>query len=211
MKDLQKKVREYIALRQSLGYKLRKFEARLNEFVTFLDGKGASHVTSKLVLAWVVESAHGAMTSRSERLYIVRGFARYLSAMDARNEVPPVRLVPRPHVSLRPYIYTNEEILRLMEAAQNLFSPRKLRCHTYNCLVGLLAVTGLRSGEAMRLRKEDVDLSQATVDDTRDQVRQVPRGSRPCHDRQSPLRLRGPQGCVPGQSQRSHLLYKRTT
>ena len=122
MTDLQNRVREYMALRRSLGYKLRKFEARLNEFVTFLDGKGSSHVTTKLVLAWIVESSHGAMSSRSERLYIVRGFAKYLSAMDARNEVPPVRLVPRPHVNLRPYIYTNEEVLRLMEAAQNLFS-----------------------------------------------------------------------------------------
>lgn len=169
MKGLRKAVHEYIALRRALGYKLRKSEARLDEFVTFLEDKGACHVTTRLALAWALESARGATYSCSDRLRIVRRFASHLSAMDSRTEVPPARLIPRPAVVLRPYIYTEKEILRLMEAAQNLFSPRKLRCHTYYCLLGLLAVTGLRSGEAVRLRKEDVDLTQGllTIRDTK--------------------------------------------
>jgi integrase/recombinase XerD len=169
MKDLRQPVREYVALRRTLGYKLRKFEARLNEFVAFLKARQAEYITAALAVAWALESACGHGHSASERLRIVRGFAAYLSASDSRTEIPPARAIPRPTVAVRPYIFTADEILRLMRAAQKLFSPGKLRCHTYHCLVGLLAATGLRSGEAVRLRKEDVDLSQRllTIRDTK--------------------------------------------
>ncbi len=69
----------------------------------------------------------------------------------------------RPEIALRPYIYTQEEIGRLMAAARNLFSPRKLRCHTYYHLVGLLATTGMRSGEAVRLADSDVNLAEGLI------------------------------------------------
>lgn len=162
-------VREYVALRQALGYRLHKFEARLNEFVTFLAAKQAVFITAELAIAWASESSRGHRVSCSERLRIARQFAKYMSAADPRTQVPPARAIPQPPAVLRPYIYTEDEILRLMDAARNLFSPRKLRCHTYTCLVGLLAVTGLRSGEAVRLRNEDVDMVQGllTIRDTK--------------------------------------------
>ena len=69
----------------------------------------------------------------------------------------------RPEIALRPYIYTQEEIGRLMAAARNLFSPRGLRCHTYYHLVGLLATTGIRSGEAVRLADTDVNLREGLL------------------------------------------------
>ena len=68
-----------------------------------------------------------------------------------------------PAIALRPYIYTREEIGRLMAAARNLFSPHKLRCHTYYHLIGLLATTGMRSGEAVRLANSDVDLAEGLI------------------------------------------------
>jgi integrase len=163
MTDLQNMAREFVALRRSLGYKLAMVEARLNEFVTFLESKGAAYVTTQLALAWVLESARGAIGSYKYRLYVVRSFAKYLSATDSRNEVPPPRLLPPPARTRRPYIYTEKEVLALMKATQMLSSTEELRCHTYYCVLGLLAVTGLRSGEALRLRKEDVDLTQGLL------------------------------------------------
>jgi integrase/recombinase XerD len=177
MKDLRKPVREYVALRRALGYKLRTFDARLNEFVAFLKARKAEYITAALAVAWALESSQGRGTSASARLRIVRGFAVHLSASDARTEIPPPRAIPRTAVAIRPYIFTEDEILRLMQAARKLFSPLaqelkahcKLRCHTYHCLIGLLAATGMRSGEAVRLRTEDVDLSQRllTIRDTK--------------------------------------------
>ena len=162
MKDLKDQVREYLALRRGLGYKLRQVEPRLNEFVAFLERKGAVCITAKSAIAWASESANGAM-SYYDRLRVVRGFSKYVAAEDSRHERLPDRLAPRPRAIRRPYIYTEQEILRLMEAARNLCSPQGLRCHTYYCLLGLLAVTGLRSGEAVRLHNEDVDLPQGLL------------------------------------------------
>jgi integrase/recombinase XerD len=169
MKDLRKPVREYVALRRALGYKLRTFDARLNEFVAFLKARKAEYITAALAVAWALESSQGRGNSASARLRIVRGFAVHLSASDSRTQIPPAGAIPRPAVAIRPYIFTEDEILRLMQAARKLFSPRKLRCHTYHCLIGLLAATGMRSGEAVRLRTEDVDLSQRllTIRDTK--------------------------------------------
>jgi len=163
MTDLQNMAREFLALRRSLGYKLVQVEAQLNEFVTFLDSKSAAYVTTQLALAWVLESARGAIGSYKHRLYVVRSFAKYVSATDSRTEVPPPRLLPLPARTRRPYIYTEKEVLLLMDATQMLSSPEDLRRHTYYCLLGLLAVTGLRKGEARRLRKEDVDLTQGLL------------------------------------------------
>jgi len=168
MKDLKEQVQKYLALRRGLGYKLRPVEPRLNEFVTFLERKGSAYITTKWAIAWASESARGA-TSHYDRLRVVRGFSNYMAATDSRHESLPVRLAPRPRAIRRPYIYTEQEIFRLMDAARNLCSPQGLRGHTYYCLLGLLAVTGLRSGEAVRLREEDVDLPQGllTIRDTK--------------------------------------------
>ncbi len=163
MKSLKEHVHDYLALRQGLGYKLHSFKHRLREFATFMEAKGATHITIKWALAWASESARGSAVSCATRFRIVRGFSKYLAAVDSRHEILPGRLVLRPPTARRPYIYTEEEIVRLMEAARHLISPQGLRRHTYYCLVGLLAVTGLRSGEATGLGREDVDLNQGLL------------------------------------------------
>lgn len=163
MRNLQKDLRHYIDVRRALGYKLRKHEPRLTEFVAFLEAKGSDHITIKLALAWATESSKGHKHSCFERLSFIRSFAKHMSSMDARTEILPTGTARRPEIALRPYIYTCEEIERLMEAARNLFSPRGLRCHTYYHLVGLLATTGMRSGEAVRLANDDVKLSEGLI------------------------------------------------
>jgi integrase/recombinase XerD len=163
MRDLRKNLREYIDLRRALGFRLRKHERRLSEFITFLEARRTDHITTKLAIAWAMESSKGHKHSCFERLSFIRSFATYVSSMDARTEIPPTGTIRRPAIALRPYIYTREEIGRLMAAARNLFSPHKLRCHTYYHLIGLLATTGMRSGEAVRLANSDVDLAEGLV------------------------------------------------
>ena len=163
MRDLRKDLREYIDLRRALGYKLRKHERRLSEFITFLEARRTDHITAKLAIAWATESSKGHKHSCFERLSFIRSFATYVSSMDTRTEIPPTGTMRRPAIGLRPYIYTREEIGRLMAAARNLFSPRKLRCHTYYHLIGLLATTGMRSGEAVRLANSDVNLAEGLI------------------------------------------------
>ena len=163
MRDLRKDLRQYIDLRRALGYKLRKHEPRLTEFIAFLEAEGTDRITTRLAVTWATESSKDHKHSCFERLSFIRSFARHLSAMDARTEIPPTGTMRRPEIALRPYIFTQEEICRLMAAARNLFSPRKLRCHTYHHLVGLLATTGMRSGEAVRLANNDVNLAEGLI------------------------------------------------
>ena len=163
MRDLRTDLREYIELRRALGYKLRKHEARLREFIAFLETKRIDYITTKLAIGWAMESSKGHRYSGFERLSFIRSFATHLSAMDPRTEIPPTGSIRRPPTDLRPYIYTQEEIGRLMAAARKLHSPRKLRCHTYYHLIGLLATTGMRSGEAVRLANSDVNLADGLI------------------------------------------------
>jgi integrase/recombinase XerD len=163
MRDLRKDLRQYIDLRRALGYKLRKHERRLTEFIACLAAKGTDRITTRLAVAWATESSKGHKHSCFERLGFIRSFAKHVSSMDARTEIPPTGTMRRPEIALRPYIYTQKEIGRLMAAARNLFSPRKLRCETYYHLVGLLAITGMRSGEAVRLAESDVNLAEGLI------------------------------------------------
>ena len=93
----------------------------------------------------------------------VRVFAQYQQALDARTEVPPFGLLPYRPPRKRPYLYTLEEIRRLLEATTQLQSTKGLRPHTYYCLLGLLAVSGLRISEALALLDKDVDLQKGIL------------------------------------------------
>jgi len=94
---------------------------------------------------------------------MVRMFAKYLSTIDPRNEIPPHGLLPYRYHRKSPYLYSDEEIRKLIAAARNLFSPIGLRPYTYSALFGLLAVTGMRIREPIHLDRKDVDLVQGVI------------------------------------------------
>ncbi len=158
MNDLRRAIEDYLALRRALGNKLLDYEVRLERFVSFLEKEKVSHVTVPLALKWAQQPANGTMKTWNRNLAIIRGFAQYISAADPRHQVPPKDLLPFDPARAKPYIYTESEILRLMEAARAIRSPHGLRGQTYYCIIGLLAVSGLRISEALKLRREDVDL-----------------------------------------------------
>jgi integrase len=134
-------------------------EAVLRDLAAWLASRDAT-VTCDLLLEW----AHTATTSpvrQRQRLTIARGFAEYLSTIDARTEVPAADLLPAAYNRTAPYIYSTAEISALMETARSLTPP--LKAATYETLIGLLACTGLRFGEAAGLDRDDVNLDDASV------------------------------------------------
>jgi integrase/recombinase XerD len=154
MSGFRKAVREYIKLRRSLGYKLQDAASLLSDFVSFMENKGANHITIPLALEWAQQkSARPAEWAR--RLTNVRGFARDWSATDPKTQIPPWSLLPHRPRRACPYLYTDKEIGELLEAAEQL---RGLLGLTYYCLLGLLSVTGLRISEVLNLKIRDVDL-----------------------------------------------------
>ena len=159
MKSLKQAAQDYIRMRRDLGFKMRHEERRLRRFVSFMELQKASYITTKLALQWAREPADAQRATWAERLMCVRVFARYCSGADPRTEVPPVGILPFRPQRATPYLYSEEEIRRLMEAARCLAPGGGLRGLTYCCLFGLLTVTGLRISEVLALTREDVDLS----------------------------------------------------
>ncbi len=144
---------DYLTVRRSLGFKLTRDGLLLEQFVTFLEEAGASTVTTELARSWITSPAKKSSSWLAMRLSVVRGFARWLQAADPSTEVPPLGWLP-PVRRPTPYLYTAAEITALMAAARRARWP--LSAATYETLIGLLAVTGLRIGEAIRLDRVDV-------------------------------------------------------
>jgi integrase/recombinase XerD len=157
MSGLRDALGDYLSLRRSLGFKLERSGQLLADFVSFAERADAPAVTTELALAWATAPADADPAWWRARLAATRPFARYLAAFIPGTEVPPAGLLPGP-VSRRavPYLYSPAGIGALITAAAAIRTP--LRAATYQTLIGLLAVTGMRAGEAIRLDRPDVDL-----------------------------------------------------
>jgi integrase/recombinase XerD len=160
---LHQAVDDYLALRRALGFLLPSYDGVLHDFASFLEREASDHITIELVARWAGEPTDITSKWRAGRAGIVRGFARYWSARDPRTQVPPVDLIPHQRRHRTPYLYTEDEIARLMDAAQHMKSPDPLWPTTLSTLFGLLAVTGLRVGEALALKPDDVDLERGII------------------------------------------------
>ena len=163
MKPWREAVEEYIEMRRGLGFKLLEAKVSLINFASFLKQRGAAHITISLSMEWAQQDKTARPAEWARRLSFIRGFARHWSAHDSQTEVPPSGLLPHRPGRARPYLYSDDEVRKLLQAALQLPSVRGLRGPTYNCLLGLLAVTGLRISEARNLRTDDVDLNEGIL------------------------------------------------
>ena len=161
MSALADAARDYLRLRNSLGHDLAEYHRELPRFVAFLEAEGLPTVTVAAALAWAQgPGADPATSIAPRRMTIARGFARYLAGIDARTEVPPAGLIAGRHRWRPPFIYSPGDIEALMAQARQL-TP--MPAATHETLVGLLAVTGLRVGEAIRLDRADIDWASAVL------------------------------------------------
>ena len=166
MNTLRQAVQEYLSLRRGLGFKLREDGRALFDFVAFMEQHHASHVTQALALEWAQQPANVQPAHWARRLTFVRGFARHRSATDPRTQIPQPGLLPFRPKRARPYLYSDNEIERLLRAALQMpcrYERGELRPLTYYCLFGLMSVSGLRLGEARNLELNDVDLKSAVL------------------------------------------------
>lgn len=169
MSELQTALKDYLAVRRQLGFRLRDEESLLAKFILFIEQRGASFITIDLALSWAMQPKNVLPAWWAKRLSMVRGFAQYLRGGDTRTEIPPQGLLPHRYRRRSPYIYGDEQIRQLIESAQQLPSRIGLRPYTYSTLFGLIAVTGMRMLESIRLKCEDVDLKKGilAINDTK--------------------------------------------
>jgi integrase len=160
---LRARAEEYLAMRRALGFRLTTQGRHLMSFVAFCEDRGADHVTTDLAIEWATQTTRGSSDAvyQARRLDVARIVARHLQALDPATEVPPDDVLSRRYRRIPPYLYPPQEITALMNAADGLEPP--LRATTWRTLIGLLAVTGMRQGEACRLHRDDVDLRDGTL------------------------------------------------
>ena len=166
MNTLREALQAYLALRRGLGFKMQDAGLVLPRFVAFMAEHQALRITTRLALEWVQQAKMVQPVERARRLCFVRGFARHHSATDPLTEVPSPSLLPYRSTRARPYLYTEDEVLDLLEAALQLptaWPSTPLRPWVFYCLLGLLSVTGLRISEALDLKLDDVDIEQGAL------------------------------------------------
>ena len=161
MSPLRAALHDYLRIRRRLGFELRADGRLLEGFVDFAERAGARRITTELALAWARQPQDAHPHRWRQRLGMVRAFARYFATIDPSSEVPAEDLLPATRQRVPPYIYSEDEIAALMQAARALKPP--LRAATFETLIGLMATTGLRLGEALGLDRRDVDLDDGAL------------------------------------------------
>lgn len=163
MNTLREAVCDYLSMRRALGYKLRDTGNYLLKFVEFMEHRGATYITRDLALEWATQPTDVTSAHWAQRLSAVRIFARHHSIADPRTQVPPTGLLPHQPQRATPYLYSDEEISKLLGAALRLSPGTGLRPWLYHCLFGLLSISGLRASEAFNLDIDDVDFDSGIL------------------------------------------------
>ena len=163
MTNLYQGAEDYLELRRSLGFKLKRPCRFIREFVRWLQDRDETQITTRLTLEWATEPQHLQRAEWAARLSAIRGFALYWSTIDGVTEVPPHGLLPFRAQRPKPYLYSSAEIEQLLEAAKCMPAQFELHPLTYHCLLGLLAVAGLRICEALNLECRDVNWTEGLL------------------------------------------------
>jgi integrase/recombinase XerD len=158
---LREALEDYLALRRALGFKLAAPARLLGQFTSWLEARGTATITVSDALEWATLPAGASPAWQSIRLAAVRGFAAYLHGTDPSVQVPPAGLIRRGNDRATPYLYSDAEISAIIGAAGTL-QPR-FRAATYQTLISLLAVSGIRIGEALALDHSDLDAGEGVL------------------------------------------------
>lgn len=162
MTTLEQHAADYLRIRRAMGFKLERAEKLLAQYLAYLDATSEDRVSAQNALEWARLPAAGASGNWwAQRLSVVRCFASYLHALDPAHEIPPADMLALRIRRAVPYLYSEQEIWALMAATDRLRG--RLRQATYRTLFGLLAVTGMRVGEAIRLDRPDLDLTAGMI------------------------------------------------
>ena len=162
--SMVKLTRRYLAHRRSFGGRLQGADYDLRAFARFLDHTAPGEpLSTKLALQWLkVEPCQPATIA--VRLSTIRGFARFCATLDARTQTPATHLFPRRAGRRAPHIFTDTQLRLLLRRTQRLRPWRnELRPLVYRTLIALLACSGMRPSEAIRLRAGDFNATTGTL------------------------------------------------
>lgn len=151
-------VERYLDIRRKFGYALAGDETLLRDFAEHVDKTGRDGpLTVELALRWARLPKNSAPISWAKRLEVIRGLYRFLSAHEADTQIPPKGVLGPAHGRVQPHIYSEREVGDLLAACLKLSPINGLRPRTYAAMLALVACAGLRTCEALKLLRDDVD------------------------------------------------------
>jgi integrase len=151
---LSAEIDTYLNVRRALGFKLDTVQGYLTSYADFATSQGDMHVRAQTAIQWAELGTSEA--SRVRRLDVLIRFARFAHADNNQHEIPPTGVFCRWHRRREPYIFSDDEVQRILQQARQLGPLDSLRPCTYSTLFGLLAATGLRISEGLALRISDI-------------------------------------------------------
>ena len=161
MSELSEHAQEYLRARRALGVKLERHGRLLPQLIDYVEAAGASTITRELAISWARPPTRAHPQHWAARLSVARGFAAYLQTIDPATEIPPAGVFAVRYQRPTPYLWSPQDVFRLLEATRSLRPP--LKAASYEALFGLLAVTGMRLGEAIALAPGDVDIDDGVI------------------------------------------------
>jgi integrase len=158
-------VQMYLDERHRAGFALEIPGKLLMGFACFSDERThRGPITEQLIMGWVQGCARRATPfTWARRLQTIRPFARFCSRLTPATYIPEQNIFGRTKRRLTPHIYTDQEIADLIDAADRFPQEGTLRSATYRTLFGLIAATGLRVSEALKLQFADLDLARGVL------------------------------------------------
>lgn len=159
--DIPQMVDQYLQMRRGMGYMLRGQGLQLLDFARFVQTTGAEHVSTAVILDWATLPSDADQTWWHARLGAVRPFAQFLQAFDPQTQVPEASAIKDGDHRIRPFIFSEAELFRLLAAADKLRPA--FRALTYRTYISLVAVTGMRRSEATNLDRDDLDWENAAL------------------------------------------------
>jgi integrase/recombinase XerD len=125
--------------------------------------KKATYVTTKHAIAFAKLNSHASLVSWAIRLATIRRFAEYWIHTDTRTEIPTQSLGSTTYSRRAPYIYSDDEIGRILEYCKTSSSAYEIERYSYFTWYGLMAITGMRIGEVARLDRNDLNLAEGVI------------------------------------------------
>lgn len=162
---LNRLVDSYLELRRATGFQMKVHQYLLHNFASYAEQRQETHVRTQTAIEWAGQAP--SERQRANRLGMVRVFARFARAEDARHEVPPERVFSVQRVMYTPFIFTPSQLHELLVRTSKLAPLNSIRPWSYCTLFSLLAVTGLRISEALNLRLKDVTPDGLLIHETK--------------------------------------------
>jgi len=158
------RVNHFVQSKRSVGFQLKTEGRELLRFARYADAVGhCGPITTELILGWAHEAAAHSRLYQARRVEMARTFAKFEAAFEPATQIPLRRVLGPAHQRIEPYLYTDQQVINLVAAALRLQPVNGLRPRTYATLIGLIASTGIRVGEACRLQRDDFRFEQRTL------------------------------------------------